>query len=105
MEDTIVPRGSVGTRSSCPGSIGSNYIIKTDREIDDASSNTNNQLEPTIENVDYKSDISISQNNECSNGTPTKERQDVDSGSDANLHARDREGALQCSALTRRSKW
>ena len=105
MEDTIVPRGSVGTRSSCPGSIGSNYIIKTDREIDDASSNTNNQLEPTIENVDYKSDISISQNNECSNGTPTKERQDVDSGSDANLHARNREGALQCSVLTRRSKW
>ena len=105
MEDTIVPRGSVGTRSSCPGSIGSNYIIKTDREIDHASSNTNNQLEPTIENVDYKSDISMSQNNESSAAIPTKERQDVDSGSDANLYAPDREGALPCSVLTRRSKW
>ena len=105
MEDTIVPRGSVGTRSSCPGSIGSNYIIKKDREIDDASSNSNNQLESTIKNVDYTSDISISQNIGSSHAIPTKERQEVDSGSDGNLYAPDREGALQCSVLTRRSKW
>ena len=105
MEDTIVPHGSVGTRSSCPGNIGCNYIIKTDREIDDASSNPNNLLESTIKNVDYKSDISISQNNESSHAIPTKERQDVDSESDANLYAPDREGALQYSVLTRRNKW
>ena len=104
MEDTIVPRGSVGTRSSCPGSIGSNYIIKTDREIDDASSNSNSQLESTIKNVDSKSDISMSQNNGSSHAIPTKERQDGDSGSDANLYAPD-QGALKCSVLTRRSKW
>ena len=105
MEDTIVPRGSVGARSSCPGNIGSNHIIKTDIEIDGTSSNSNNQLESTFKNADSKSDIAISQNNGPSHAIPTKERQDVDSGSDANLYARDREGALKCSVLTRRSKW
>ena len=105
MEDTIVPRGGVGTRSSCPGGIGSNYIIKTDREIDDASSNSNNQFESTIKNVDYTSDVSISQNIGSSHAISTKERQDVHSASDAHLYAPDREGALQCSVLTRRSKW
>ena len=105
MEDTIVPRGSAGTRSSCPGSIGSIYIIKTDREIDEASSNSNNQLESTIKNVDSKSDISMSRNIGSSHAIQTKERQDVDTGSDTNLYAPDRKGALQCSVLTRRSKW
>ena len=104
MEDIIVPRGSVGARSSCPGNIGSNYIIETDREIDDTSSNSNNELEYTIKNVDFTSDISIPQNIGSSYAIPTKERQDGDSGSDANLYAPD-QGALKCSVLTRRSKW